>query len=110
MPNAPRDGPMPRMSSLLLVLPSTMNPAMSTLSPTSTRMRVEMLARCEPGTGVGVGVELGVGFGVEVGEATGVGLELEAGVGVGVEPGDGVEVASGVGVGVAVVCAALCTN
>ena len=102
MPNAPRDGPIPRMSSLLLVLPSTMNPAMRTLSPASTRMRVEMLARCEPGTGVGVGVEPGVGFGVDVGDATGVGVELEAGVGVGVEPGGGVGVAPGVGVGIGV--------
>src|SRR2546423_11595875 len=98
MPKAPRDGPMPRMSSLLLVLPSTMNPAMRTLSPASTRMRVEMLARCEPGMGVGVGVA----FGVEVGEAIGVGVELEAGVGVGVEPGGGVGVAPGVDVGVGV--------
>src|SRR2546423_4624910 len=101
MPNAPRDGPIPRMSSLLLVLPSTMNPAMRTLSPASTRIRVEMLARCEPGMGDGVGLAVGVAFGVELGEAPGVGVEVEPGVGVGVEEGATVGPGVDVGTGVA---------
>src|SRR2546423_8117460 len=118
MPNEPRDGPIPRIINFLLVLPSTMNPAIRTLSPVSTRIRVEMLARCEPEIGVGLGVEVGVAFGVDVGEAAGVGVEVEPGVGVGVDEAPGVAVgvavapwvAVGVGVGVGPGWAAVCTT
>ena len=46
----------------------TINPPMSTLSPVSTRNRVEMLAK-RFGTGVGVAVGPGVAVGVGVGLA-----------------------------------------
>src|SRR5256885_17046035 len=93
-----------------------MNPAMRTLSPASTRMRVEMLASCEPGEEVGVGVGLGfgvaVGIGVEVAVGVGLGLEVGAGVAVGVAVAVavGIGLGLGLGVGVGVDWAAVCTN
>src|SRR5688500_11016582 len=83
-----------------------MKPVMSTLSPASTRMRVEMLARCESGVGLGGGVGLIVGIGVEIGVAVGVAVAAGVAVGdgatVGVAIGVAVAVAAGVAVAVAV--------
>ena len=75
-----------------------MNPPIKTLSPVSTRRRVEMFPKV-PGVSVGVAEGGGVGVAVGVGVAAGVG------VGVGVGTGVGVGVAGGVGVTIGVAVA-----
>src|SRR6476469_9131876 len=87
-----------------------MNPAMSTLSPASTRTRVEMLASCDPDefVGVAVGVVFGVPAGEAVGDAVEPGDDVAPGVAVAVPPGVAVAVAVGVGLGRA--CGAVATN
>ena len=55
-------------------VPVMMNPPIRTLSPVSTRKRVEILPRVvgvEPGLGVAVGVNVGVTVGVTVGGSCG---------------------------------------
>src|SRR4051812_40596235 len=75
--NCDNDGPIARMITFFGCVPVTMKPPMRTLSPVSTRNRVEIL----PSTvfGVAVGVALGVAVAVAVGLGVGVGV----GVGVG---------------------------
>src|SRR3954464_510911 len=90
---------MPRMMSLLVSFPSTIKPAMRTLSPDSTRIRVEMFASCDSIAGVAVGVAGGVA--VAVGVANGVAVEVGVGIGV----AEGPRVAVGVAVAVAVAVA-----
>src|SRR5687768_17404837 len=106
IPNVASEGPIPRMRMRLLLLPSTIKPAMSTLSPDSTRIRVEIFAKCEVGVGVGVaaGVVSGVAVGVAVaaGVAVAVGVAVVVGVAVGVAGGVAIGVAVGVAVAVAV--------
>src|SRR6478672_6279151 len=65
-PNVASEGPMPRMMMRLSALPSMMKPAMRTLSPASTRMRVEMFAKCELDLGVALGVAAGVAVAIGV--------------------------------------------
>src|SRR5688500_18625129 len=82
-----------------------MKPAMSTLSPDSTRMRVEIFASRELGVAGGVGVAVGgavavgVALAAGVAVAAGVAMGVAAGVGVAVAPGVAVAVGPGVGVG-----------
>ena len=92
------DGPIARTIIFFGCAPVMINPPIRTLSPVSTRKRVEMFPRI-PGAAVGVGVDVGVG-GAGVGVAVGVGVDVGVDVGVGVV-GVGVGVA-GVGVGVGV--------
>src|SRR2546423_6489099 len=102
-PKTAREGPIPRMIMRLASLPSIMKPAISTLSPASTRKRVEILARCEldvgvavgVGEGIGVAVAIGVAVGVAAGLAVGVGLAVALGVAIGVELGTAVAVRVG---------------
>src|SRR5438045_8145175 len=109
-PKSASEGPMPRMIMRLFALPSTMKPVMSTLSPVSTRIRVEILARCDSdlGVAVGVAVALGVvdavGLAVAVGVAGGVvvAVAVAVAVAVGVAVGVAVAVAVALGVGVGV--------
>src|SRR5205823_5123494 len=109
MPKAVSDGPIPRTATFLGAFPVIINPAISTLSPVSTRSRVEMFS-ANAGEGVGVGVSVGVGAGVVTGgvgvgvagvrDGVGVGVAgVTEGVGVGVGVPDGVGVAVGVKVG-----------
>src|ERR1043166_475599 len=109
-PEKASDGPMARTITLLGCVPVTMKPPIRTLSPVSTRRRVEMLpkvggAGVAEGLAVGVDVGVGVMLGVVVGVAVGVGVGVCVGVGVGVGVGlGGVGVGVvGVGVGVGVV-------
>src|SRR4051812_17793142 len=71
-----REVPIPRMITFFGCVPVIMKPPMRTLSPVSTRRRVEMLARVVT-DGVAVGLAdatgVGVGRGVEVAVAVGVG-------------------------------------
>jgi hypothetical protein len=70
----------------LEAFPVIMNPAIMTLSPVSTRSRVEMLsawAELTAGVGVGVAVAVGVAVGVALGVAVGVAVGVVVGVGVG---------------------------
>src|SRR3954463_8623629 len=73
---AANDGPIPRMITGLEAFPVMINPAIITLSPVSTRNRVEMFNACAAGVtvGVGVGDAVGVADGVAVGVALGVAL------------------------------------
>ena len=64
-------------------VPVTMKPPISTLSPVSTRKRVEMFPRIA-GEALGVGVGVGVAEGVGVSVGVGVGVAVGKGVGVGV--------------------------
>src|SRR5437763_958232 len=102
-PKSAREGPMPRMTMRLFALPSTMKPVMSTLSPVSTRIRVEILARCDSDLGVAVGVAVALGATVAVGVAVAVALAVAVGVALGVAVA--VAVAVGVAVGIAVAVA-----
>src|SRR5436190_23152791 len=65
-----------------------MKPPIRTLSPVSTRKRVEMFPRIAgEALGVAVGVSVGLGVAVGVGVDVGVGIGLAVAVGVGVEVG-----------------------
>src|SRR3954471_1952473 len=69
-----RDVPISRMITFFGCVPVIMKPPMRTLSPVSTRKRVEMFARVvTEGVAVGVADAAGVGTGVEVAVAVGVG-------------------------------------
>src|ERR1044071_781935 len=75
MSNAARDGPIPRATMFLVALPEMINPAIRTLLPVSTRIRVAIFRACGvAGVGVGVAVGVGVGLGVAVAVAVGVGV------------------------------------
>src|SRR3954451_9495472 len=63
-----KDVPIARTMTFFGCVPVMMNPPMRTLSPVSTRRRVEMLAS------VVMGAALGVGVGGGVAEGTGVGV------------------------------------
>src|SRR5204862_1556958 len=77
-------------------VPVTMKPPISTLSPVSTRKRVEMFPRIAgEALGVAVGEDVGVSVGVPVGVTGGVSVEVAVGVAGGV--GDAVELGVGVG-------------
>src|SRR5947207_1911616 len=100
-----REGPIARTITFFACVPVIMNPPIRTLSPVSTRKRVEMFPKVvgvgvgdAAGVGVGVGVAAGVRVGVGVGEPTGVAV----GVGVALAVGVGVGVVVGVGVGASV--------
>src|SRR5437773_2430342 len=81
-------------------VPVIMNPPMRTLSPVSTRRRVEIFPRM-----LADGVPVGVALGVVVAEGVAVGLGVVVGVGegvgaiVGVAVGVAVALGEGVGVG-----------
>src|SRR5213079_1197288 len=79
MPELTSDGPMPRTATSLGALPVMMNPPIITLSPISTRIRVEILSAWD---GEGVGVSVGVGVGVDVGVEVAIGVAVAVGVGV----------------------------
>src|SRR3954451_13444143 len=67
MPNAESEGPRPRTAMLLVAVPLMINPAIRTLLPVATRIRVEIFkAWGDAGVGVGVGVGLGVVVGLGV--------------------------------------------
>src|SRR4051812_4558767 len=69
-----REVPIPRMITFFGCVPVMMKPPMRTLSPVSTRKRVEMLARVvTEGVAVGVADAAGVGLGKGGGVAVGVG-------------------------------------
>src|SRR5438105_15963183 len=103
IPEAASEGPIARMMTFFGSEPVMMNPPIKTLSPPSTRRRVEMLSNFpKPGVEVGPGVGVGVAVGVGAGVAAGVGVGVTVGVGVGVGVGLGVPVGEGVGVGVGV--------
>src|SRR5215218_7807652 len=75
MPNAPNEGPRPRINTFLGTEPLMMRPAIRTLSAVPTCMRVEMLPSVAGvAFGFGVGVAVGFGVGVAVGIAVGVGV------------------------------------
>src|SRR5207248_2340698 len=115
-PALARDGPMPRRTTDFDVFPRMMKPPIMTLSPVSTRNRVEMFnawAGVEVGVVVGVAEAIGVTVGdavaVAVGDAVavavGVAVAVAVGVAVAVAVGVAVAVAVGVAVGVAVAVA-----
>ena len=99
--NEESDGPIARTIIFFGCVPVTMKPPISTLSPVSTRKRVEMFPRIA-GEALGVAVGIAVDVGVTVGVRLGVGLGVAVGVGVDVGLGVAVAVAVGVGVGVGV--------
>src|SRR5439155_1384715 len=92
IPKGVSDGPMARMATVLFAFPVMMNPAMRTLFPLCTRIRVE---RLRDFAGVAVGVAVGVGVAVAVAVAVGVAVAVAVAVGVAVA----VAVAVGVGDG-----------
>src|SRR6478672_11585570 len=65
------DVPIARVMTFFGCVAVTMNPPIRTLSPVSTRRRVEMFASVVTGAAVGVGVLVGVAVGVLVGVAVG---------------------------------------
>src|SRR3954469_4853863 len=79
-----------------------MNPAMRTLSPASTRIRVEIFARRESAVGVALGVTRGVAVGVAVAAGVAVAVAVGVALGVAVAVAVPVGVAAGVAVAVAV--------
>src|ERR1700731_2089159 len=99
MPNTASDGPMPRSTTALLLLPVMMKPAIMALSPVSTRSRVEIF---KAWTGLAVGVAVGVAVAVAVGVAVAVEVGVAVAVAVGVAVAVAVAVAVGVGLGVGV--------
>src|SRR4051812_47452865 len=86
---------MPRMTRCLAVFPATMKPPIPTLSPVSTRMRVDRLIACAPGVAVGVAVAVAVALAVAV--AVGVGLAVAVALAVGLAVGDDTVVAHAFG-------------
>src|ERR1700730_11519620 len=69
-----RERPIARTITLFAWVPVIMKPPIRTLSPVSTRKRVEMFPKV-------LGVTVGVGAAVGVGVATGVGVGVASGVG-----------------------------
>src|SRR4051812_2002810 len=65
-----REVPIPRTITFFGSVPVIIKPPIRTLSPVSTRKRVEMLARVV--TGIAVGVAVGVALGVAIGVAVAV--------------------------------------
>src|SRR5215212_2588835 len=110
IPKAASEGPIPRRRMRLFPLPSTMKPAMRTLSPASTRIRVEMLARWQSGVGVAEGVAAGVTAALGFGDAVAVAAGGAVAVAVAVAPGVAVAVAVGVALGVGETWGAVATN
>src|ERR1700719_823640 len=92
IPNAARDGPMPRSTTGLELFPVMMKPAIMALSPVPTDNRVEMFRFC-------AAVALGVAVAVAVGVAVAVAVGVDVAVAVGVAVAVAVAVAVGVGVG-----------
>src|SRR5436305_15119152 len=88
------DGPIPRNTTGLFAFPVMMKPPIMTLSPRSTRRRVEMF-KAWAGVGVGVGVGVALGAGGAVGGAGGVGVGVAGGVGGGGSVSTTVTVAAG---------------
>src|SRR6266478_7111472 len=76
--NEESDGPMARTIIFFGCVPVTMKPPISTLSPVSTRKRVEMFPRI-------AGEALGVAVAVAVGEDVGVGVTVGVSVGAGLD-------------------------
>src|ERR1700731_3191896 len=76
--NLVSDGPSPRTTTFLEALPVMIKPPITTLSPVSTRARVDMFR-----ASVGGGVAVGVAVGVPVAVAVGVAVAVAVGVGVG---------------------------
>src|SRR6476620_9141376 len=68
------DVPIPRTITFFGWVPVIIKPPIRTLSPVSTRRRVEILARVVTGAGEAVAVAVGVGIAVPVGVAVGVGV------------------------------------
>src|SRR5664279_4215080 len=93
--NEESEGPIARMITFFGWVPVIIKPPIRTLSPVSTRRRVEMLPKVP-------GVIIGVVEGLGVGVAEGLGVGVAEGFGVGVAEGLGVGVATGVGVGLGV--------
>ena len=93
-----KDGPVPRSTTDLLLLPVMIKPAIIALSPVSTRRRVAMFNASTVATVRGVALGVGLGEPTGVGEAVADGVAEALGLGVGV----GVGVATGVGLGVGV--------
>ena len=102
-PKPVREGPMARISTCLETLPVTMKPPMPTLSPVSTRIRVERLTVWAGGVGVGVNATVAVAVDVAVMVAVGVDVAVAVAVTVAVAVAVGVNVAVAVAVAVAVV-------
>ena len=96
------DGPIPRKTTGLDSLPVMIKPPIITLSPISTRSRVEIFKFW---AGVPVGVAVAVAVGVAVAVAVGVDVAVAEAVGVAVAVAIGVQVAVAVGVAVAVAVA-----
>src|SRR5450432_511974 len=67
-----REGPIARMITFFGCVPVMINPPIRTLSPVSTRKRVEMFPKM-------LGLAVGVGVGLDVGVAVGVGVGLGVG-------------------------------
>src|SRR2546430_6450182 len=74
------DGPIACTMTFFGCVPVIMKPPIRTLSPVSTRSRVEMLARVVEGA---IGVAVGLAVGVAVGVAVAVAVAVGVGVGVG---------------------------
>src|ERR1700750_3445273 len=90
-PACRREGPRARIARFFGAVPVMMNPAIITLSPVCTRMRVEMFNGrvLVPGFGVGEGLVPGEG------DALGDGLTVALGDALGEALGDGLDVADG---------------
>src|SRR5256885_1485440 len=78
--NCGNDGPIACTMTFFGCVPVIMKPPIRTLSPVSTRSRVEMLARVVEGA---IGVAVGLAVGVAVGVAVAVAVAVGVGVGVG---------------------------
>src|SRR4051812_38725881 len=78
--------PMPRTITFFGCVPVIMKPPMRTLSPVSTRKRVEIFAKVVTSVGVAVaaGVAVAVAVGVAVAVAVGVAVAVAVGVAVAV--------------------------
>src|SRR4051812_45223803 len=100
MPTLTSEGPRPRRTTGLEAFPRMMKPPIMTLSPTSSRRRVEMF-----NAWAGVPAAVAVGVAVAVGAAVAVAVAVTRGVAVAVAVAIGVAVAVAVAVGAAVAVA-----
>src|SRR5947209_11795606 len=91
LPATGKEGPIARTITFFCCVPVTIKPPINTLSPVSTRRRVEILASRVDDAGGGVAGAVGVELTVGVNEAVGacVGDGFGAGVVVGVAVGVG---------------------